>query len=48
MLIWLFKYAVSEESLVMDELERSFQELSFEGRFLLFYIDFVTVLVYIS
>ena len=34
----------------MDELERSFQELSFEGRFLQFFIDFVTfiVLVYTS
>ena len=37
MLIWLFRYAISEE------LERSFQELSLEGRFLLFFIDFVTV-----
>ena len=27
----------------MDELERSFEDLSLEGRFLLFFIDFVTV-----
>ena len=32
----------------MDELERSFQELSLEGRFLLFFYRFCDSLVYIS
>ena len=46
-LISLLRYAISEESLVMDVLEGSVQELSFEGRSLLFVIDFMTILAYI-
>ena len=32
----------------MEELERSLQELSLEGMFLLFFYQFVTVMVYIN